>query len=189
MFWGKITFLAGDFGTEEFYLEKNKDKLKNAKKLFGGIKLSISEIIECNIETQESVKNFGRTLGAAALGGALFAGAGAVVGSVAGGNATEYVVSIKTIDGRIGLARIDNKAMDRIRVHLFELQNGIKKAEKPKKKSKFWKILLIVIVIVLIAALFGEDTNNNQNAQISNDQQVDLKANSQKKSTLRKLTE
>ena len=76
----------------------------------------IGELKTLEIVSETTVKKLGRSLGWAAAGGALFGPAGAIVGSVAGGNKNEVTFLAEFRDGRAFVAVTDPVTWGKIKM-------------------------------------------------------------------------
>lgn len=74
----------------------------------------VSEAVTLELLTEQNVKKLGSSLGMAALGGLTFGPAGAIVGSIVGGNRHEVSFLAVFRDGRVVVAKCDPATWGRI---------------------------------------------------------------------------
>lgn len=152
-----IKIAAGDFkegkdsewrgGFDNYFLMKNEEQ-------FSREKISVTEIEEIEVASEESVKRLGGTIGWGIAGAALFGGAGLVAGLISGGQGKDITVVCKFKDGRKFLGSMSSKAFAEIQARLFDIAHG-KGVKKRKPAPKWQKIILCVLGIPLLLLILA----------------------------------
>lgn len=147
--------LAGEFKNKRCYITTKHMVVEG---FFSKEKIPLADFVSVEAEGQESRTSGG--LGAAAAGGLLFGGVGAIAGAVIGrGTKTEIRANIALLDGRRFLAKLSGDDLDFIRAALFEVEGKTleqRRAESGQRKIKQKRNETIVawIFLLLIAAGF-----------------------------------
>lgn len=116
----KIKILAGDFPKCTADIGSNLISFPWAPgDGFSGKRISLSELEEADIATEESIKRVGGTVGWGAAGAVLLGPVGLLAGLLLGGKKTEITFVAKFKDGRKMLATTDSKSYKAIMAGAF----------------------------------------------------------------------
>ncbi len=111
--WKKVKVIGGDIAAGEWDFNGGmmtpdlKTGMSDCVSLAGEIK-------QVSVQTEESVKDIGKTLGLTIAGGVLAGPLGAIAGYFAGGNRQQTCVMIELKDGRKFLAVVDQRIYQQI---------------------------------------------------------------------------
>lgn len=109
----KIVIHAGDFGKDV------KGSLTLGTLTLNGKQVSLTNLSELEIATEENVKKLGGTIGWGIAGVAVFGVAGAVAGLLAGGRKKEITFVAKFKDGKKLFATTDKKTYTKLQATIF----------------------------------------------------------------------
>lgn len=121
---GRLDIHAGDFErgkTSQF--TQGKFLMKTQGK-FVREDISIGQVQEIEVASEESVKKFGGSLVGGALGAAAFGTVGLLAGAMAGGTGKDVTFLCTFTDGRKMMATTDSKTYADISAELFDFKNG-----------------------------------------------------------------
>lgn len=110
---------AGDFLTKPGFVKGARINLKTAAKSWIGEYIPLSDVVELEVATEESVKRLGGTVGWGAAGALLLGPVGLLAGLLAGGRGKEVTFVAKFRDGRKLLASTDSKTFTSMQAALF----------------------------------------------------------------------
>ncbi|CAM3436563.1 hypothetical protein IEG79_001553 [Campylobacter upsaliensis] len=147
----KIKILAGTYAGNEYRYIKNKDRMMNVTKVIDKENFYLSNISSIEIANQDNCKKAGGTIAAAAIGGLLLGGVGAIVGGMAGGNQQISTIIITYENGSQSLAQIDGAMHTILQTMIFDKKAFM--ATHKKTKGKFLKYFLIFLIVVILLAL------------------------------------
>ncbi len=135
----RIDFMAGHLeGLTYQYLKKNK--LRCSNRFLCAPALRITDIVNIEVASEESVKSLGWTTGGALAGAALAGGIGAIVGAIGSGQGTYSTIVVTFRDGKKSLAKANSTMMEVLRAHIFRLSSNPEREEVWRNSSILWKI-------------------------------------------------
>ena len=114
-----IKVLAGDFLEGSGTFNFGSLVLKTSKHPFAGEAISISQLSEVEIATEESVKKIGGTVGWGIAGGLILGPVGLLAGLLMGGRGKEVTFVAKFSDGQRLMATTDYKTFTKLKAAVF----------------------------------------------------------------------
>lgn len=111
--------IAGDFGegrqakvlTGGLFQRKRLRRIQVRRGWLPSLKIYPKEIASVEIVTEDNKKNWGRAIGAGAIGGLLAGPIGLAIGGIFGGRGKERLVGIELVDGRKLMATVDQREL------------------------------------------------------------------------------
>lgn len=157
----RIKVHAGDFKVGHASYSSGIILIRGNENFFAK-KIHKSQLVECEVASEESVKRLGGTIGWGIAGGVLLGPLGMLAGLLVGGKHKEVTFVARFADGRKLLATTDNKTFTEFMAVAFNRANGIATTATIKRRNsflttffKFAFLAMCIFMSLVIVALIG----------------------------------